>query len=160
MPRKTVEYRTASKENYRSFTLAYPEIKLSFTEWANIIYTFNYNFRDYMLESGDRAKMPFGFGDFMVGKKKKKRYKILPTGEEKINLSINWKATKEHGKYIYHTNVHTGGFNFYWRWEPRTARIYQAHIWRFKASRITSRLLTHYLNQSGYQHLYKEWGAV
>lgn len=160
MPRKKIEYRTASRENYTLFCHTYPDIALSFTQWATIIYTFNYNFRDHLLESGDRVKMPWGFGDFMVAKKKKKKTKILPDGTEKINLSINWKASRAAGKRIYHLNYHTEGYNFYWRWEPRTARIYQPQVWRFTPSRVSSRLLCHYLKQPGYQHLYKEWDRI
>jgi hypothetical protein len=156
--RKAVEYRTASRENYQCFIDDHPEVKVSFTQWANIIYTFNYAFRDYMLETGSKARMPYGFGDFMVAKKKKKTYKTLPDGTERINLSIDWKKTREMGKHIYHTNRHTGGFNFYWRWENKNAKIYQKVIWYFKPSRITSRLITHYINQYPQsQYLYQQW---
>ncbi len=71
--RKPRQFRTASKENYSVFKKEHPEIVVTFTEWANIIYTFNYAFRDHLLETGNRAKMPHGFGDFMISKKKKKK---------------------------------------------------------------------------------------
>lgn len=159
MPRQQISYRTASKENYKIFCELHPDITLPFSEWQNIIYSFNYAFRDYMLETGNRAKMPWGFGDFMVSKKKKKREKVLPDGRIKINLSVNWKATKEAGKKIYHTNLHTSGYNFYWRWEPKTARIPYSDIWYFKPSRETSRLITHYLTKyPDMQYQYAVWG--
>lgn len=152
------DYRTASIENYNIFCSLYPEIKIPFIEWAGIIYAFNYAFRDYILETGEKVKMPWGFGDFMIHKKKKNRYKTLPDGTERINLSINWKATRQSGKLIYHTNLHTSGYNFYWRWENTFARFAQKDIWNFKASRETKRLLPHYLKKEGYQYIYKEWG--
>lgn len=155
--RRPVSYRTASRRSYENFRLAFPSLPLTYQQWASIIYTFNYNFRDHLLESGERAKMPWGFGDFMVAKKKKKRYKTLPDGTERVNLSINWKATREEGKYIYYLNDHTEGYNFYWRWEPKSARFYNSSIWYFKPSRISSRLITHYLSQPGYQDLYQCW---
>lgn len=155
--RTAKEFRTASKENYQDFIQTYPDAPLSFMQWSTVVYTFNYNFRDHLLETGDRAKMPWGFGDFMVSKKKKKTYKILPDGTEKINLSINWKATRELGKRVYHLNHHTEGYSYYWRWEPATARFYNSSIWYFRPCRLTSRLLNHYLSQPEYQHIYRNW---
>jgi hypothetical protein len=160
MARRAVPYRTASKENYQAFCKDYPGVNLSYLEWSSIIYTGNMAFRDYLLETGERAKLPWGFGEYMVAKKKKKKTKTLPDGTEKMNLSINWKATKELGKKIYHLNHHTEGFNFYWKWDLRTARFYQATAWRFKAARVTSRLINHYVHLPGYQHLYKEWDSL
>lgn len=160
MPRVAVAYRTASKATYKRFREKHPTVKLSYSDWAGIIYGFNHSFRDYLLETGSKVKMPWGFGAFSVTKKKKRRYKTDPDGVERINLSVDWKATREAGKRIYHTNPHTEGYNFYWRWEPATARFYMAHIWYFKASRETSRLLATYLGREGYQHRYQEWGTV
>jgi hypothetical protein len=160
LPRVKTEYRTASRENYTLFQELHPGTGLSFSQWQNIIYHFNYAFRDHLLETGGKAKLPWGFGNFCIGKKKLKKYKTLPNGTQKINLRINWKRTREEGRYIYHTNFHTDSYNFYWRWEPRSCRFYQSSIWRFKPARETSRLLTHYLNQEGYQHLYREWDAI
>jgi hypothetical protein len=151
------EYSSASKANYLLFQEAYPAIDIPFTVWQNVIYSFNYGFRDHLLETGSRAKLPWGFGDLMISKKKKKKFKTAPDGTQYINLSIDWKATREAGKRIYHTNDHTEGFNFYYRWEPSTARFYQRQLWSFKPSRISSRLLAHYLRQPDYQHSYLEW---
>jgi nucleoid DNA-binding protein len=154
--RVKIDWRSASKENYNSFCKKHPSIKLTFDEWRNIIYSFNEAFKEYILETGERAKLPFGFGEFSINKKK--RRKLKGTDDQFVNLPIDWKKTKEKGKRIYNFNFHTEGYFFGWVWFKDTARFRQSNLWYFKPSRNTSRLLSHYIMVSDkYQHMYHEW---
>jgi nucleoid DNA-binding protein len=158
--RVKIDWRSASKENYNNFCKKHPSIKLSFDEWRNIVYSFNEAFKEYILETGERAKLPFGFGEFSINKKKRRRMKGVD-GKEFVNLPIDWKKTKEKGKRIYNFNFHTEGFFFGWVWFKATARFKQSSLWYFKPSRNTSRLLSHYLKTNDkYQHVYHEWKKV
>lgn len=155
--RVKVEWRSASKENYLDFCKKHPSIKLTFEEWKTIIYTFIDNFKEYVLETGERVKLPFGIGEFSITKKKRRKKKGL--NDEFINLPIDWTKTKEKGKIIYNFNYHTEGYFFGWLWFKSTARIKNCDFWYFKPSRVTSRLLAHYLKvDNKYQHIYCEWG--
>ncbi len=99
MPRRAIEFRTASRENYNDFCKKHPSISLTFDEWRNILYSFNDSFRNYILETGERAKLPYGLGEFTINKKK--RRKMKGPNDEFINLAVDWKKTKEKGKIIY-----------------------------------------------------------
>ena len=155
--RTKIGWRSASRESYNDFCKKHPSIGLSVDEWRNIIYSFNESFRDYILETGDRAKLPFGFGEFSIAKKKRKKYKVV-NGVERINLPIDWKKTREKGKVIYNFNFHTEGYFFGWVWFKNSSRIKNHDLWYFKATRVASRLLSHYINiGKEYQLLYKEW---
>jgi hypothetical protein len=156
--RSSYSYRMASKENYNRFKEDHPNTTLSFLEWQNIIYTFNYGFRDHLLETGDRAKLPWGIGEFSISKKKQRsEYVDKETGASYKTLPVDWKKTKEKGKRIFHLNHHTNGFRFKWKWFIFSSRMYKADVFMFKPSRVTSRLLKHYIDQPNYQFLYKEW---
>lgn len=156
--RVPIDWRSSSKDNYIDFCKKNPTIKLSFYEWQNIVYAFNEDFKTYILETGNKAKLPCGFGEFSINKKKTKRMKTLPNGEEYINLPIDWKKTKEKGRKIYNFNHHTEGYRFRWIWFKNTARLKDTDLWWFKPSRVTSRLLNHYLKTDNkYQHIYKSW---
>ena len=158
MPRVQIDYRTASKEVYNKFCLRYPEVKLSFVQWKEVIYTYNYFFRDYILETGDRARLPHGFGTFSISKKKSSKFTIH-NGVEYINLPIDWKKTRSAGKRIYNLNTHTDGYRYRWYWFIKDARLYQSDIWVFKPSRSSSRKIAEYINKpsSIYSQLYKQW---
>ena len=157
MSRVKVDWRSASKENYNDFCKKNPSTKLTFDEWRNILYTYNESFKQYILETGEKAKLPFGFGDFSVNKKRRKKIKEIE-GKQFINLPIDWQKTKEKGKVIYNFNYHTEGFFFGWIWFKNTARFRHSDFWYFKPARITSRLLAHYLKTDDkYQHIYKQW---
>jgi len=158
MSRTKIEWRSGSKENYLDFCAKYPDIKLSFIEWKNVIYSYNDMFRLYILETGEKVTMPFGFGYFSINKKKRKRKKAGPNGEERFNLPIDWQKTKQKGKIIYNFNYHTDGYFFGWTWFKESARFKQPQLWYFKPCRSTSRLLNHYIiTDTKYQHIYKEW---
>lgn len=157
MPRTKVEWRSASKENYNDFCRKHPSTTLTFDEWKTIIYTFTHSFREYILETGERARLPYGFGEFSINKKKRRKVKGV-NGKEFINLPVDWKRTKEKGKIIYNFNFHTEGYFFGWMWFKFTVRFKYGDLWYFKPSRTTSRLLAHYVKVNDkYQHLYHSW---
>ena len=132
-------------------------IQITFDEWRNIIYSFSDAFKNYILESGDKAKLPYGFGEFSINKKKRKRYKMVD-GKEVINLPIDWQKSKEKGKRIYNFNYHTEGYFFGWMWFKESTKFRNVDLWYFKPSRNTSRLLSHYIKTDDkYQHIYNEW---
>jgi nucleoid DNA-binding protein len=157
MSRVKIDWRSASKDNYKDFCKRHTDIKLSFIEWKNIVYIYNDYFRNYVLETGEKVKMPFGFGEFSIIKKKRKT-KVTKEGKEYINLPIDWQKTKKAGKKIYNFNRHTDGYFFGWFWFKRKAKVNHSKLWYFRASRETSRLIKHYVTtDKKYQYLYKEW---
>jgi nucleoid DNA-binding protein len=155
--RTKIDWRSASKDNYNDFCNKHPLLQLTFDEWRNIIYLFNEQFKTYILETGEKARIPFGFGEFSINKKKRKKIKNIQ-GKEYVNLPVDWKRSKEKGKIIYNFNYHTEGYFFGWVWFKESARIKNIDLWYFKPSRITSRLLSHYINADDkYQYIYHEW---
>ncbi len=157
MPRTKIEFRTNSKESYKSFCKKHPEIKITFIDWKIIIHAFNEGFRDYILETGEKLKMPYGFGHFSINKKRRKKQNQTETGTYS-NLAIDWQKTKEKGKRIYNFNFHTEGFFFGWQWFKDPARFRFSDLWYFKPSRVSSRLINHYIKvDDKYQHLYRQW---
>jgi len=159
MSRVKSEYRTTSRDVYNRFCLAYPDIKLSFEDWKKIIYTYSHVVRDYILESGDIAKVPFGIGAFAIAKKKVKKHKTDPWGREWINLAVDWKKTRELGKKTYHLNTHSDGYSYRWKWFIGTARFYLSSIWSFRPYRESSRKLAQFLKNptKKYTEIYNEW---
>jgi nucleoid DNA-binding protein len=156
--RTKIDWRSSSKENYNSFCKKYSSIKLTYDEWRNILYTYNESFKEYILETGEKVKLPFGFGEFSINKKKRRKLKNNIDGKEFVNLPIDWQKTKEKGKVIYNFNYHTEGYFFGWMWFKNTARFKNSDLWYFKPSRLTSRLLSHYLKTNDkYQYIYNEW---
>jgi|SRR6478609_8396613 len=156
--RVAVEWRSVSRVNYKDFCKKNPTIKVDFDTWKEIIYEYNQTFAEYILETGEKEKLPFGFGEFSIVKKKRVKIKTDPkTGRDFINLPIDWKKTKEKGKVIYQMNYHTEGFFFGWHWFKKTTRLKYPTLWYFKPSRLSSRLIAHYLRvDDKYQHIYKE----
>lgn len=158
--RIAVDWRSASKDQYSKFCKKNPHIKLTINEWRNILYGFNESFKNYILETGDKARLPSGFGEFSINKKiRKKRTNPRPgDGKTFMNLPIDWKRSKEKGKKIYIMNFHSEGYSFSWMWFKDSARLQMTNMWYFKPSRVTSRLLAHYIKTDNkYQHLYKIW---
>ena len=77
-------------------------------EMCNVIlrHIFNYS---------EGFKMPYGLGFIQIGKYKPKTFTAK-------SLSIDYKASKEYDKRIYHLNEHSDGYKYrlYWSKIPRT----------------------------------------
>lgn len=159
MSRSAVEWSSSGVVNYKEFCKTHPNIKLTSEEWKKIIYQFNEEFKFYILETGEKAVLPFGFGSFSIQKKKRKQY--VGKNNEYINLPIDWPKTMEKGKKIYNFNYHTEGYFFGWKWFRPRVSFRQSDLWEFKPTRLTSRLLAHYIKSDNkYMHLYKQWDLV
>lgn len=155
--RTHIDHRSCAKVNYVAFCKSHPTVKITYDDWKKVIYGFNEMFKEYILETGEKARFPHGFGEFSVVKKRRKEEFEL-NGRRMINLYIDWKKTREKGKIIYNFNDHTNGYFFGWYWFKTTARMWFPDLWYFKPARSTSRLLAHYIKlDPKYQHLYKEW---
>lgn len=158
--RVKVQYRSASSEAYEAFCRDYPKLVIPKDVWRALLQEINYTYRDYILQTGEKLRLPHGFGDLSINKKKNKRTRIDPKdGKEKICMPIDWAATKKKGKRVYNFNSHTEGYYFGWVYFSDSSRIIYPHLWRFKASRTSSRLLGKYLKDPDhtYQHMYREW---
>lgn len=70
---------------------------------------------EHIFMRSEGFKMPFGLGFIQIGKYKPKT--LTPQ-----SLSVDYKASKEYGKHIYHLNEHSDGckYRLYWSKIPRT----------------------------------------
>lgn len=159
MSRPKIGFRTASKEAYAKFCNENPTVTLSFEDYKKILYTFNENLMNHLLETGDKTKFPYGLGELVISKYKPIKYVKGKDGKERINLSVDWVETKKAGKYVYLLNTHTEGYKYCWMWRWWQSRLKYAFIWKFSVSRSHSRKLSAYLKKanSPYRDIYKEY---
>lgn len=70
---------------------------------------------EHILERSEGFKMPYGLGFVQIGKYRPKKLTDK-------SLSVDYKASKEYDKKIYHLNEHSDGckFRLYWSKIPRT----------------------------------------
>ena len=154
MSRSAVDWGTSRKANYIAFRKKYPEVDITYDEWKNVIYSFMDLFKESILETGYKMRLPSGLGEFSISKGKKKKFKIENDGKQYINLSIDWQKSKEKNKHIYNFNYHTEGYNFWWKWFKKSSNFKLKNYWYFRPCRGTSRLLAHYLKvDEKYHHL-------
>lgn len=70
---------------------------------------------EHVLEHSEGFKMPLGLGFIQIGK-----YRPKTLSPE--SLSVDYKASKEYNKRIYHLNEHSDGYKYrlYWSKIPQT----------------------------------------
>jgi len=70
---------------------------------------------EHVLMRSEGFKMPLGLGFIQIGKYK-------PKSLSSESLSVDYKASKEYDKRIYHLNEHSAGYKYrmYWSKIPRT----------------------------------------
>lgn len=157
MARPAIKYRSAGKSAYVAFKKECPHVKITYTQYKKIVYTFNEQLGNHVLETGEFVKLPYGFGKISINKKKQTKY-YEKDGKTYCVLGIDWKKTNELGEKIYHLNAHTDGYRYRWLWVP-DGRVYQIQIWTFSPSRHFSRTLAKYLKKpnSPYKDIYGEY---
>lgn len=69
----------------------------------------------HILDKSDGFKMPYGLGYIQIGKYRPKKLNDR-------SLSVDYKASKEYDKKIFHLNEHSDGYKFrlYWSKIPQT----------------------------------------
>lgn len=88
---------------------------IDYYTFKQILDAFNAHMMDCILNQSDVVKLPYGLGSVGVVKYKPKT--LSPK-----SLSVDYKASAEYGKKIYHLNEHSNGYKFrlYWSKLPQT----------------------------------------
>lgn len=156
MSRPVRGFRSTSKDTYEVFCEKNKDITITYKQYKQIILTWNDFFMKHLLETGDKLKLPFGLGPVAINKCRRAKYKF---GTKELNLSIDWKKSKEEGKRIYHMNYHSDGFSFHWAWFPKESHIKFPEIWSFRAYRKYSRMIPQFLRKpnNSFIDIWKTW---
>lgn len=107
------------KKNKKSYTFAdmyvNMPIEVSYLLYKRILDTMCSVILEHVLERSEGFKMPFGLGFMQIGKYK-------PKSLTSKSLSVDYKASKEFDKKIYHLNEHSDGYKYrvYWSRIPQT----------------------------------------
>lgn len=88
---------------------------VSYLRFKAILERFNQIVLETLLERSEGFKMPYGLGYVQIVKYK-------PRTMTPKSLSVDYKASAEYGKRIYHLNEHSDGYKFrlYWSKLPQT----------------------------------------
>lgn len=152
------EYRTASKANYNRFKREHPSIDITFDQYKKVLKECNRMIYMHALETGEKVKLPYGFGQIAVHKYKAKSHTIDEQGNKHIKLPVDFKRTKEEGTVVYNMNFHTHGYRFKWKLFVNSVRLYQSQIWVFRPCRTMSRELAKFIfSDPYYSQLYRSW---
>lgn len=88
--------------------------EVSYTRFKRILDEFNKLILDALLMRSQLVKLPCGLGYICICKYK-------PKTLTNKSLSVDYKASAEYGKTIYHLNEHSNGYKYrlYWSKQPR-----------------------------------------
>lgn len=100
------------RDMYKTYRKINKEV--SYVRFKRILDKCNKIILDALLMRSELIKMPCGLGYIGICKYKHKTFTDK-------SLSVDYKATKEYGKHIYHLNEHSDGYKYrlYWSKQPR-----------------------------------------
>lgn len=107
---------------------------VSFQQFLEITGVYYKELSRELIYESRTINLPFRMGTVTV---MKKRPRIFNSS----NLSIDWKETKEFGKYIHHINDHTGGYKFRFFWNKQKCMMVNRELYRMVFSRTNKRSL-------------------
>ena len=129
---------------YESYEKEYKELSNQLTkkQYIKVIKHIMYLIREEIIMNNKVYRPNNLIGRFGIVKRKRK------VGFNN-KLSIDWKKTKEHNKYIYHLNKHTENSYFRWTWEKNSyhCRFRNKSLYNFRPVRESKRMLARYINK-------------
>lgn len=104
-----------TSDMYRYWCEENVDVDVSYLRFKRIIDKVNKTILEQLQDASEGFKMPYGLGYIQVVKYK-------PKGYTDKSLSVDYKASKEYDKKIYHLNEHSQGYKFrlYWSKLPAT----------------------------------------
>jgi hypothetical protein len=93
---------------------------------------------DILLDTGEH-NLPYRLGTIRIQKKKMNLTKEA--------MKVDWKATKELGKRVYHMNDHRDNYRYKWYWKKSNAIVQNKSLYSFTASRANKRELARILKE-------------
>jgi len=118
---------------------------IDYTTYRKIITEYFLYIRDRIIEEGIEFKLPCRLGTVYIVKHKPKNW----NGK---SLRVDFQATKEYGKTIYHLNEHSNGYKFRFFWSKKDVLLTNRSKYQLIATRTNKRHLAQIIktNQRDY----------
>lgn len=124
-------------EYYKELSIKKNKSYVTYKEYSNILKYFNQRCREEIVLKSEKFVMPYKLGTLFI----KKFTRTFDT-KNKNNWRVDFKATKEQGKVVYHTNLN----GYYWKWIKKDARVKNQKYYSFKACRKANRMVADAIN--------------
>lgn len=121
---------------------------IEYSEYVDIVTSFYKTMMDHILLEAGKFYMPYGFGDISIIKFKQN----INTIDHK---QLDWKATNEVGKRVYHLNEHSKGYRYLFQWDKFKSRIKKLYLYRFQLTRTNKRRLAQLVKSDKYDYYEK-----
>lgn len=112
-----MDRKTMNNKKSRTFRDMYKEmpVEVDYSLYKRILEEMCKVIAEHMLNGSEGFKMPYGLGFIQIVKYK-------PKTLTQQSLSVDYSASKEYNKRIYHLNEHSDGYKFrlYWSKIPKT----------------------------------------
>lgn len=105
---------------------------VDYSTYTKILKDFNLLLRDEIIYKAEKVRLPYRMGYLYV-----RKFEHIYHEKNKRLWNIDFKATKEQGKTIYHGNKYGYG----WRWHKKACIVKGKKYYRFRACRKANRLI-------------------
>lgn len=125
-------------KSYMEYVEDNPLYQVEYRKFRDIINDYFRYLRDEIIENGKEVRLPCRMGTLQVVKHKPKTYTSK-------SLRIDFKATKEAGKTIYHLNEHTNMYKYRFLWSKQNMLTKNKTKYQLIMTRANKRRLAYLL---------------
>jgi hypothetical protein len=108
--------------------------------YRRILVEYFKHLRCLVLDEGQDVKLPYRLGNVFIFKRKQTNYGSV-SDTNRSGLLIDFHATKIYGKTMFHTNEHTNGYKYRYRWDRHLVNIPNANKYQMVMTRANKRSL-------------------
>lgn len=120
--------------SYIEYVKDNPLYQIDYTTFRAIIDDYFRYLRDEIIENGKEVKLPCRLGTVRIVKHKPKQY-------NNKSLRVDYKASRDHGKLLFHLNEHTDGFKYRYYWNKQNMIITNKTKYQLTMTRANKRRL-------------------
>lgn len=136
-------------ESYCGYVEDNPLYQVSYKVFRSIVSDYFRYLRDEIIENGKEVRLPCRMGTLQVVKHKPKTYTSK-------SLRIDFKATKEAGKTIYHLNEHTNMYKYRFLWSKQNMLTKNKTKYQLIMTRANKRRLAYLLKNRVRDYIEKD----
>lgn len=136
-------------KSYMEYVDDNPLYQVEYRKFRDIINDYFRYLRDEIIENGKEVRLPCRMGTLQVVKHKPKTYTSK-------SLRIDFKATKEAGKTIYHLNEHTNMYKYRFLWSKQNMLTKNKTKYQLIMTRANKRRLAYLLKNRVRDYIEKD----
>lgn len=137
-------------KSYVDYTYGNEACSVSRSVFLSIIRDYFKHIASKVIEQSKEVTLPARLGSLYVIKRKPKKISWN-------NMNVDFDATKEVGKAVFHLNEHSNGYSFRFHWKKSDIIVKNKHMYELIMTRANKRMLAYMIKEKRQDYIERNY---